>query len=132
VVEEQLKSSTIGLVTLEEMKEKQEILVKAREKQIAAKLATKTSDQETKKQQKKSRSGALSFNLNEDEEEEEEASPSPPNPKKKRLGKDPAVDTSFLPDRDREVTTYYLEASTDLHVYTLTGFQTNILLSKGK
>ena len=30
-----------GLVTLEQMKEKQEILVKAREKQIAAKLANK-------------------------------------------------------------------------------------------
>lgn len=35
-------SHTKGLVTLEEMKERQEILVKAREKQIAAKLASKT------------------------------------------------------------------------------------------
>ena len=31
-----------GLLTLEEMKEKQEILVKAREQQVAAKLAGKT------------------------------------------------------------------------------------------
>ena len=31
-----------GLLTLEEMKEKQEILVKAREQQVASKLATKT------------------------------------------------------------------------------------------
>ena len=31
------------------------------------------------------------------------APPSPPKPKKRKLGKDPAVDTSFLPDRDREV-----------------------------
>ena len=31
------------------------------------------------------------------------ASPSPPRPKKRKLGKNPAVDTSFLPDRDREV-----------------------------
>lgn len=37
-VEEQLKSSTVGLVTLEQMKEKREILVKEREKQIAAML----------------------------------------------------------------------------------------------
>lgn len=35
-VEEELKSSTVGLVTLEQMKEKREILVKEREKQIAA------------------------------------------------------------------------------------------------
>lgn len=106
VVEEQFKSSTIGLVTLEEMKERQEILVKAREKQIAAKLASKTFEQEGKKQQKRSAGCTLSFNLNEDEEdgeeEEEEARPSPPKPKKKRLGKNPTVDTSFLPDRDRE------------------------------
>lgn len=37
-VEEELKSSTVGLVTLEEMKEKREIIVKEREKQIAAQL----------------------------------------------------------------------------------------------
>lgn len=37
-VEEELKSSTVGLVTLEEMKEKREILVKEREKQMAAQL----------------------------------------------------------------------------------------------
>ena len=35
-VEEELKSSTVGLVTLEEMKEKRDTLVKEREKQIAA------------------------------------------------------------------------------------------------
>lgn len=39
MVEEQLKSSTIGLVTLEQMKEKRENLVKEREKQLAAALA---------------------------------------------------------------------------------------------
>ena len=37
-VEEELKSSTVGLITLEQMKEKREILVKEREKQIAAML----------------------------------------------------------------------------------------------
>ena len=40
-VEEELKSSTIGLVTLEEMRERRENLVREREKQIAAKLAAK-------------------------------------------------------------------------------------------
>lgn len=37
-VEEELKSSTVGLVTLEEMKEKRDTLVKEREKQMAAML----------------------------------------------------------------------------------------------
>ena len=37
-VEEELKSSTVGLVTLEEMKERRETLVKEREKQMAAQL----------------------------------------------------------------------------------------------
>ena len=37
-VEEELKSSTVGLVTLEQMREKRDILVKEREKQIAAAL----------------------------------------------------------------------------------------------
>lgn len=37
-MEEELKSSTVGLVTLEEMKEKRETLVKEREKQMAAML----------------------------------------------------------------------------------------------
>ena len=30
-------------------------------------------------------------------------SPAPPVEKKRKLGKNPMVDTSFLPDRDREV-----------------------------
>lgn len=40
-VEEELKSSTIGLVTLEEMRVRREKLVKEREKQIAAQMASK-------------------------------------------------------------------------------------------
>ena len=38
-VEEELKSTTVGLVTLEEMRERRENLVREREKQIAAKMA---------------------------------------------------------------------------------------------
>ncbi len=40
-VEEELKSSTVGLVTLEEMKERRENLVKEREKQIASMMSGK-------------------------------------------------------------------------------------------
>ncbi len=42
-VEEELKSSTVGLVTLEQMMEKRQILVKEREKQLAAMLPGKGS-----------------------------------------------------------------------------------------
>ncbi|KAJ8928942.1 hypothetical protein NQ314_018422, partial [Rhamnusium bicolor] len=93
-VEQQLKSSTIGLVTLDEMKAKQENIIQA-----------------------------LSFNLDEDEEEDEENSENGnqgQNNKQsevswkreteedidklnlKKIKKDPNVDTSFLPDRERE------------------------------
>lgn len=42
--------------------------------------------------------------------------PSPPKPKRKRLGKNPEVDTSFLPDRDREVMPACHSRSHDQHV----------------
>ena len=44
----------------------------------------------------------LSF-ADDDECEDEEAESVFVQPKKKKVGKDPNVDTSFLPDRDREV-----------------------------
>ncbi|XP_020842063.1 protein FAM50A [Phascolarctos cinereus] len=136
-VEAELKSSTVGLVTLNDMKAKQEALVKEREKQLAKKEQSKElqlkleklREKERKKEEKRKIS-SLSFTLDEDEEEEEdadednlqgegsvdmskkrhgsclqrvsslsgEAVPS----KKRKLGKNPDVDTSFLPDRDRE------------------------------
>ncbi|KAM8934387.1 protein FAM50A [Pelodytes ibericus] len=117
-VEAELKSSTVGLVTLNDMKAKQEALVKEREKQLAKKeqfkdlqlKLEKQRERERKKEQKR-KIASLSFNLDEDEddededdddydEEEEEEEELPK--KKKKLGKNPDVDTSFLPDRDRE------------------------------
>ncbi|KAK3728745.1 hypothetical protein QZH41_012097, partial [Actinostola sp. cb2023] len=105
VVEQQLKESTIGLVTLDEMKAKRDILVREHEKQLAAKL--KTDEQESKKskrdkkREKQKQAAALSFGLNEEVEEDEEEEPAVTF-KKKKLGKNPDVDTSFLPDRERE------------------------------
>ncbi|KOB64977.1 Uncharacterized protein OBRU01_23391 [Operophtera brumata] len=82
-VEQQLKSSTIGLVTLDEMKAKQEHIIQA-----------------------------LSFDMNEDEENDEEGESSDEKPEPswrdkeepilKKIRKNPDVDTSFLPDRERE------------------------------
>lgn len=118
-VEAELKSSTVGLVTLNDMKAKQEALVKEREKQLAKKeqfkdlqlKLEKQRERERKKEQKR-KIASLSFNVEDDEEDEEEdedyleeveLEKEELPKKKKKLGKNPDVDTSFLPDRDREV-----------------------------
>ncbi|XP_077319393.1 protein FAM50A [Lithobates pipiens] len=122
-VEAELKSSTVGLVTLNDMKAKQEALVKEREKQLAKKEQFKDLQLKLEKQREKERKkeekrkiASLSFTLDEDEdeeeddeeeeveeeEEEEEIEREELPKKKKKLGKNPDVDTSFLPDRDRE------------------------------
>ncbi|KXJ25444.1 protein FAM50A-A [Exaiptasia diaphana] len=103
VVEQQLKESTIGLVTLDEMKAKRDTLVREHEKQLAAKLKideeeSKKSKRE-KKREKQKQAATLSFGLDEEEDEDEEPAVVF---KKKKLGKNPDVDTSFLPDRERE------------------------------
>ena len=41
---------------------------------------------------------SLSFGIEDDEENEEDAAPL----KKRKFGKDPSIDTEFLPDRERE------------------------------
>jgi len=100
--EEILKGSTVGLVTLGEMKEKHKEIMRAGDDVITGKkdeqerLAKekKKKDVEIKPQKR-----VLSFNPDDDEEEE-----APPIPKK-RVGMDPTVDTSFLPDRERELET---------------------------
>uniref|UniRef100_A0A8C5G8W7 FAM50A/XAP5 C-terminal domain-containing protein n=1 Tax=Gouania willdenowi TaxID=441366 RepID=A0A8C5G8W7_GOUWI len=98
-VEAELKSSTVGLVTLNDMKAKQEALVKEREKQLAKKEQSKELQLKLEKQKEKKRKeeqkrkiASLSFNPDDDDTPV----------KKKKLGKNPDVDTSFLPDRDRE------------------------------
>uniref|UniRef100_A0A3B4B9V7 FAM50A/XAP5 C-terminal domain-containing protein n=1 Tax=Periophthalmus magnuspinnatus TaxID=409849 RepID=A0A3B4B9V7_9GOBI len=112
-VEAELKSSTVGLVTLNDMKAKQEALVKEREKQLAKKEQSKELQLKLEKQKEKKRKeeqkrkiASLSFNPEDEEDEEEEGEEEELEDfpaKKKKLGKNPDVDTSFLPDRDREV-----------------------------
>ncbi|XP_014473227.1 PREDICTED: protein FAM50 homolog isoform X2 [Dinoponera quadriceps] len=123
-VEQQLKTSTIGLVTLNEMKAKQENIVKERERKLAQKEREKEQEKEralaakqAEKNKQKRQIQALSFNLDEDEEEEEEAESSNDEVTEvsteskneqlskhiiKKIKKNPDVDTSFLPDRERE------------------------------
>ncbi|XP_026745959.1 protein FAM50 homolog [Trichoplusia ni] len=126
-VEQQLKSSTIGLVTLDEMKAKQEHIVREREKKLAQKKAEKEKERQkeieakqAQKNKQKRQIQALSFDMNEEEEEDDAQEDSedssvdekPPledkswrdkeEPLYKKIKKNPDVDTSFLPDRERE------------------------------
>lgn len=119
-VENQLKSSTIGLVTLDEMKAKQEDIVREREQKLALKKEEKHREKnrileakEALKDKQKKQIQALSFNLDAEEDPySEEGSDSEDHisenwknevePAKKKIKKNPFVDTSFLPDRERE------------------------------
>lgn len=120
-VEMQLKADTVGLVTLDQMKAKQETIVKEREKKLAQKEKEKNKEQlkvleakEAEKSKQRRQIQTLSFNVEEDEdaeEEEEEESASEKKlkwteelsePSNKKIKKNPNVDTSFLPDRERE------------------------------
>lgn len=122
-VEQQLKTSTIGLVTLNEMKAKQENIVKERERKLAQKEREKEQEKEralaakqAEKNKQKRQIQALSFNLDEDEDEDEAATSDNDSietltksenvqrdePVIKKIRKNPDVDTSFLPDRERE------------------------------
>ncbi|TEA41654.1 hypothetical protein DBR06_SOUSAS1510040, partial [Sousa chinensis] len=109
-VEAELKSSTVGLVTLNDMKAKQEALVKEREKQLAKKEQSKELQLKLEKLREKERQkeakrkiSSLSFTLEEEDEAgNEEELKREEITKKRKLGKNPDVDTSFLRDRDRE------------------------------
>ncbi|KAG5866955.1 hypothetical protein JTB14_035409 [Gonioctena quinquepunctata] len=119
-VEQQLKSSTIGLVTLDEMKAKQENIVKEREKKLAQKQAEKEREKlrqleakQAEKNKQKKQIQALSFSLDENDEDSERGECGSDDSFKrsreeveksnlKKIKKDPNVDTSFLPDRERE------------------------------
>ncbi|KAB1257679.1 Protein FAM50A [Camelus dromedarius] len=111
-VEAELKSSMVGLVTLNDVKMKQQALVKEWEKQLAKKEQQKELQRKLEKlrekehkEEAKRKISSLSFTLEEEEEageEDEELERKAFTTKKRKLGKNPDVDTSFLPDRDRE------------------------------
>ncbi|KAH6923579.1 hypothetical protein HPB50_002401 [Hyalomma asiaticum] len=94
-VEQQLKSSTIGLVTLDEMK-------------IAAlsfKLDDEEEEDEDAEENNNSEDGEKEEKGNSQETKEQDEDKDGPDyepPVKRKLGKNPDVDTSFLPDRERE------------------------------
>ncbi|KAI9261440.1 FAM50A protein [Phascolomyces articulosus] len=101
-IESQLKSSTIGLTELRDYRKIKENLEEQQMREAAQ--TAPLSDDKKKKRKKKKASVKLSFAIDDDEEEEDENDSvvvSKPVKKQKTL-KDPSVDTSFLPDRDRE------------------------------
>lgn len=118
-IEQELKSNTVGLVTLDEMKAKQEYAVQEREKRIAQEERAKEKEKERKRKNKEKekteKRSKLSFGFEEEEDDNDEEDNTEKEledvdkkrtieePEKfKRLGKNPDVDTSFLPDKERE------------------------------
>ncbi len=119
-VEEKLKISTYGLVTLEQMIAHREAIEVERERLLAQGEAQAAEKAALKKAKAKKIVGSLSFDMEadvDDDEEDEGASAKRKASvdkegdtedkssglfKKKKVGKNPEVDTSFLPDRERE------------------------------
>ncbi|XP_008586692.1 PREDICTED: protein FAM50B [Galeopterus variegatus] len=101
-VEVELKSSTVGLVTLNDMKAKQEALLREREKQLARQEQLELLQDKERQREQKRKISCLSFTLTDDDEDGDEAGEDQASKSKRNLGKNPDVDTSFLPDRDRE------------------------------
>ncbi|KAL1741315.1 XAP5, circadian clock regulator-domain-containing protein [Schizophyllum fasciatum] len=104
-IEEVLKHSTVGLVHLEDFQQKKKELVEAKAREAARSSELKDETKKSKKRKKAAKS-TLSFAMDDEEEETAEApvkdGSEEPAPKKGKFRKNPNVDTSFLPDRDRE------------------------------
>ncbi|KAH8826982.1 XAP5-domain-containing protein [Flagelloscypha sp. PMI_526] len=115
-LEDTLKGKTVGLVHLEDFQQRRKELEEEKAREAARTNQLKDDKKRTKKR-KKAPKATLSFAL--DDEEEESGDPStsratsksetatpdpdaPPPSKRTKLSKNPGVDTSFLPDRERE------------------------------
>uniref|UniRef100_A0A0R3RFH1 Protein FAM50 homolog n=1 Tax=Elaeophora elaphi TaxID=1147741 RepID=A0A0R3RFH1_9BILA len=97
-IEDSLKTSTVGLVTLDEMREKQRDVVEARELQKAIEGYSKEGIRTAANDNKGCQKRVLSFAFDDEDEEDMASVPL----EKKRVGMDPTVETAFLPDRNRE------------------------------
>ncbi|KAI0293075.1 XAP5-domain-containing protein [Russula brevipes] len=107
-MEDSLKNSTVGLVKLEEFQQKRKELEEAKARE-AARTDVLKEEQKKVKKRKKSAKATLSFALDDEGEGADSTSGSAtPNAgansesQRKKFRKNPAVDTSFLPDRERE------------------------------
>ncbi|KAF9053870.1 XAP5-domain-containing protein [Hymenopellis radicata] len=109
-VEETLKHSTVGLVHLEEFQQKRKELEEAKARE-AAKTSELKDDTKKLKKRKKAAKATLSFAMDDEGDADSSSAPTPSNnnededgppAKRGKFRKNPNVDTSFLPDRDRE------------------------------
>ncbi|KAG6918128.1 hypothetical protein DXG01_016316 [Tephrocybe rancida] len=113
-MEDTLKHSTVGLVRLEDFQQRRKELEEAKARE-AAKSNDLKDDTKKLKKRKKVAKATLSFALDEDGEDDgsqkpegEDASAKEDTPddappaKRSKFRKNPGVDTSFLPDRERE------------------------------
>ncbi|KAF7323157.1 hypothetical protein HMN09_00096000 [Mycena chlorophos] len=111
-VEDSLKNNTVGLVHLEDFQQRRKELEEAQAREAAKSNALK--DDKRAKKRKKNAKATLSFAMDDEEAEEDSNSPGPSGKlketdedderasKRAKFRKNPAVDTSFLPDRERE------------------------------
>ena len=93
-----LAAATVGLVSKAEFTRRREEIEKAEVERQATETAACAAAGGAKKKKKKKKSSGLSFADEEDAEEEEAQD----MPKKPKFGKNPNVDTNFLPDKERE------------------------------
>ncbi|KAJ2160934.1 hypothetical protein GGF46_001854 [Coemansia sp. RSA 552] len=97
-VENRLKQSTIGLVRLEEFQRIKGELEEERQREAAKTLLSAGDEKKPKKKPKKPKRSVLSFDDGEDDEDDSSSGAV----LAKKARKNPAVDTSFLPDKERE------------------------------
>ncbi|ORY90908.1 XAP5, circadian clock regulator-domain-containing protein [Leucosporidium creatinivorum] len=117
-VDEALKKSTYGLVQLSDFRETREKLEEQARREAAGTSEVKADDKKKKKKKKETKV-KLSFDDGDEEQEEVDSRASSKKPtngggsaegtededrptKRAKLGKNPSVDTHFLPDRERE------------------------------
>ncbi|KAL5532651.1 hypothetical protein ACEPAF_4425 [Sanghuangporus sanghuang] len=108
-MEDTLKKTTVGLVRLQDF-QKARMMLEEEKARIAAKTDELKEEQKKAKKRKRIPKAKLSFAEEEEEGDANETSgTNTPNgyssetaAKKAKLGKNPNVDTSFLPDRERE------------------------------
>ncbi|KAJ3725794.1 XAP5, circadian clock regulator-domain-containing protein [Lentinula raphanica] len=118
-MEDSLKNSTVGLVHLEEFQQKRRELEEAKARE-AARTNELKDDMKKVKKRKKTAKATLSFAMDDDaggdessskdspaqrrsaSKEEEDADGDDRAKKRSKFRKNPNVDTSFLPDRERE------------------------------
>ncbi|KAF8969834.1 XAP5-domain-containing protein [Flammula alnicola] len=104
-MEDSLKNRTVGLVRLEDFQQRRKELEEAKAREAAQSNELKDDARKTKKR-KKAAKATLSFAMDDEGDEDGDMngndSSDSPAQKKSKLKKNPNVDTSFLPDRERE------------------------------